>query len=167
MKLKFKSQSLQTAAVNAVVDIFKGQRKSADTFTITNEKQLIMDENGMASAIVGTANVLQISDEKITENMNAVQKRFSLPVTNDQPQSVENTAKSKEAIASFNPLVQLRYSATHKEKINLLYRLTPVDAYQMGLVKQICVSSKRRRSILRLSAERLFIPHSQLRLGVR
>jgi len=34
-----------------------------------------------------------------------------------------------------------RYSATHKEKINLLYRLTPVDAYQMGLVKQICVSS--------------------------
>jgi type III restriction enzyme len=87
MKLKFKSQSFQTAAVNAVVDIFKGQRKSADAFTITNEKQLIMDENGMASAIVGTANVLQISDEKITENMNAVQKRFSLPVTNDEPHS--------------------------------------------------------------------------------
>jgi type III restriction enzyme len=59
----------------------------------------------------------------------------------DEPQSVDNTAKSKEAIASLNPLVQLRYSATHKEKINLLYRLTPVDAYQMGLVKQICVSS--------------------------
>jgi type III restriction enzyme len=46
MKLKFKSQSFQTAAVNAIVDIFKGQRKSADTFTITNEKQLIMDEHG-------------------------------------------------------------------------------------------------------------------------
>ncbi|MDR1299626.1 MAG: type III deoxyribonuclease [Oscillospiraceae bacterium] len=36
-----------------------------------------------------------------------------------------------------------RYSATHREKINLLYRLTPVDAYQMGLVKQICVSSNQ------------------------
>ena len=59
----------------------------------------------------------------------------------DEPQSVDNTAKAKEAISSLNPLCVLRYSATHKEKINLLYRLTPVDAYQMGLVKQICVSS--------------------------
>ena len=59
----------------------------------------------------------------------------------DEPQSVDNTPKSKEAIQSLNPLCVLRYSATHREKINLLYRLTPVDAYQMGLVKQICVSS--------------------------
>lgn len=59
----------------------------------------------------------------------------------DEPQSVDNTPKAKEAIATLNPLCVLRYSATHKEKINLLYRLTPVDAYQMGLVKQICVSS--------------------------
>ena len=59
----------------------------------------------------------------------------------DEPQSVDNTQKAKEAIQSLNPLCVLRYSATHREKINLLYRLTPVDAYQMGLVKQICVSS--------------------------
>lgn len=59
----------------------------------------------------------------------------------DEPQSVDNTDKAKEAIQSLNPLCVLRYSATHREKINLLYRLTPVDAYQMGLVKQICVSS--------------------------
>jgi len=59
----------------------------------------------------------------------------------DEPQSVDNTPKSKEAIASLNPLCTLRYSATHREKHNLLYRLTPVDAYQMGLVKQIVVSS--------------------------
>ena len=59
----------------------------------------------------------------------------------DEPQSVDNTPKAKDAIASLNPMCVLRYSATHREKINLLYRLTPVDAYQMGLVKQICVSS--------------------------
>lgn len=59
----------------------------------------------------------------------------------DEPQSVDNTPKAKEAIASLNPLCVLRYSATHREKINTLYRLTPVDAYDMGLVKQICVSS--------------------------
>ncbi len=59
----------------------------------------------------------------------------------DEPQSVDNTPKAKEAISSLNPLCVFRYSATHKEKMNLLYRLTPVDAYEMGLVKQICVSS--------------------------
>lgn len=61
----------------------------------------------------------------------------------DEPQSVDNTPKAKEAIASLNPLCVLRYSATHREKLNLLYRLTPVDAYQMGLVKQIAVSSNQ------------------------
>ena len=59
----------------------------------------------------------------------------------DEPQSVDNTDKAKDAIASLNPLCVLRYSATHREKVNLLYRLTSVDAYQLGLVKQICVSS--------------------------
>ena len=59
----------------------------------------------------------------------------------DEPQSVDNTPKAKEAISSLNPLCVLRYSATHRDKMNLLYRLTPVDAYEMGLVKQICVSS--------------------------
>lgn len=59
----------------------------------------------------------------------------------DEPQSVDNTDKAKEAISSLNPLFILKYSATHRSVTNLIYRLTPVDAYQMGLVKQICVSS--------------------------
>lgn len=59
----------------------------------------------------------------------------------DEPQSVDNTKKSKEAIKSLNPLCVLRYSATHKELYNLMYRLTPVDAYQQKLVKSIEVSS--------------------------
>ena len=59
----------------------------------------------------------------------------------DEPQSVDNTPKAKEAISSLNPPCVFRYSATHREKMNLLYRLTPVDAYKKGLVKQICVSS--------------------------
>lgn len=59
----------------------------------------------------------------------------------DEPQSVDGTKKSKEAIASLNPLVTLRYSATHKEMFNLMYRLTPVDAYHEHLVKSIEVAS--------------------------
>ena len=59
----------------------------------------------------------------------------------DEPQSVDNTDKAKEAIASLNPLCTLRYSATHKEKYNLMYKLDSIDAYERKLVKQIEVAS--------------------------
>lgn len=59
----------------------------------------------------------------------------------DEPQSVDNTEKAKEAITSLNPLCILRYSATHRQRYNLMYRLDPVDAYEKRLVKQIQVSS--------------------------
>ena len=40
----------------------------------------------------------------------------------DEPQSVDTTKKSKEAIASLNPLCTLRYSATHVDKHHMIYR---------------------------------------------
>lgn len=273
MKLKFKDQQFQSQAVAAVVDLFKGQPRRTDTFTIINEQQLNID------AGTGVRNTLELSDEQIIANMNEVQKRHNLQLTDDttrhfsvemetgtgktyvytktiyelhrqygftkfivvvpsvairegvyksfqitadhfaaqydntpvrcfiydskklsqvrlfatsgdieimiinidafkkaeniinqaqdrlsgetamkyiqdtqpiviidEPQSVDNTPKAKEAITSLNPLCVLRYSATHREKVNLLFRLTPVDAYQMGLVKQICVSSNQIES---------------------
>jgi type III restriction enzyme len=59
----------------------------------------------------------------------------------DEPQSVANTDKSKEAINSLNPLCTLRYSATHIDKLNMLYKLDSIDAYEQKLVKQIEVAS--------------------------
>ncbi|MDA8226713.1 MAG: DEAD/DEAH box helicase family protein [Desulfitobacterium hafniense] len=59
----------------------------------------------------------------------------------DEPQSVDTTPKSKEAIRSLNPLCTLRYSATHVDKHNLVYKLDAVDAYELGLVKQIEVAA--------------------------
>ena len=58
----------------------------------------------------------------------------------DEPQNMETDIR-KKAIESLNPLCTLRYSATHKHTYNLLYRLTPVDAYDKGLVKKIEVHS--------------------------
>jgi type III restriction enzyme len=49
--------------------------------------------------------------------------------------------QEQEAIASLNPLCTLRYSATHRDKHNLVYRLDAVDAYERKLVKQIEVAS--------------------------
>ncbi len=58
----------------------------------------------------------------------------------DEPQKVDTTDKSKEAIASLKPLFTLRYSATHREKENLMYKLDSIDAYDRKLVKEIEVA---------------------------
>lgn len=274
MKLKFKTQSFQTDAVNAVVDLFKGQENSRATFSIEKLSRQFALENEF-----GIGNVLRIDSETLQKNMHDVQKHNCLPMTQlekdvfpqfsiemetgtgktfvytktiyelnkqygftkfviivpsvairegvknslqttadhfaniynnvpcrffiynsaklddvkkfttnsnieimiitidackkaenvinnphekfndeiimryvqstnpvliiDEPQSVDRTEKDKEAIASFNPLCVLRYSATHKDVKNMLYRLTPVDAYNKGLVKQITVVSNQ------------------------
>ncbi len=58
----------------------------------------------------------------------------------DEPQNMEMEI-TKEAIANLNPLLTLRYSATHRNPYNLIYRLSPVDAYKQKLVKRIEVLS--------------------------
>lgn len=52
----------------------------------------------------------------------------------DEPQSVEGKV-TKEKLIEFNPLITLRYSATPKEKYNLVYRLDAVEAYNKNLSK--------------------------------
>ncbi|MCM3067548.1 DEAD/DEAH box helicase family protein [Priestia flexa] len=58
----------------------------------------------------------------------------------DEPQNMESK-QAHQAIQSLNPLCTLRYSATHRNLYNLLYRLGPVQAYDMKLVKKIEVDS--------------------------
>lgn len=61
----------------------------------------------------------------------------------DEPQNMESE-KAKEAIKELNPLCTLRYSATHKDKYNLVFKLDAIDAYEKKLVKQIEVASIQR-----------------------
>ncbi len=58
----------------------------------------------------------------------------------DEPQSVEGK-KTKENLKQFNPLMTLRYSATHKSDsiYNMIYRLDAMEAYNKHLVKKIAV----------------------------
>lgn len=59
----------------------------------------------------------------------------------DEPQSVDSTPKAQEAIKALNPACLLRFSATHKNLYNLVYKLDPIRAYELRLVKQIVVAS--------------------------
>lgn len=58
----------------------------------------------------------------------------------DEPQSVEGK-QTKERLKEFNPLLTLRYSATHKADsiYNMVYRLDAMEAYNKRLVKKIAV----------------------------
>ena len=58
----------------------------------------------------------------------------------DEPQNMESE-KSIAALAALRPLFALRYSATHRNPYNVVYRLTPYEAYRQGLVKRIEVAS--------------------------
>ena len=56
----------------------------------------------------------------------------------DEPQKMEGK-KTTDALAEFNPLFTLRYSATHKTEHNKIHRLDALDAYNQKLVKKIAV----------------------------
>lgn len=58
----------------------------------------------------------------------------------DEPQSVEGK-HTKQRLKEFQPLLTLRYSATHKSDsiYNMVYRLDAMEAYNKRLVKKIAV----------------------------
>lgn len=58
----------------------------------------------------------------------------------DEPQSVEGK-QTKERMKEFNPMITLRYSATHRADsiYNMVYRLDAMEAYNKRLVKKIVV----------------------------
>jgi len=56
----------------------------------------------------------------------------------DEPQKMEG-AKTLDSMKAFNPLMILRYSATHKTTHNKIHRLDALDAYNQKLVKKIAV----------------------------
>lgn len=63
----------------------------------------------------------------------------------DEPQKIEGTknkkSKSLQAIEGINPLFTLRYSATHKQLYNQVYKLDSYAAYKNDLVKKIQVKT--------------------------
>lgn len=57
----------------------------------------------------------------------------------DEPQNMESIL-SQTAVGDLEPVCTLRYSATHRKTRNVVYRLDPVDAHELGLVKEIVVA---------------------------
>lgn len=64
----------------------------------------------------------------------------------DEPQKLTGNVTQK-AMKRFNPLFSVNYSATHKDKHNMVYVLDALDAYNQKLVKKIEVKGLEMKNL--------------------
>jgi type III restriction enzyme len=128
-----------------VYDAKKGNRLRQ--FATSNTLQiLVINIDAFRKNFTGTAeeqksNVIYKESDKLSGRQPIEFVQAARPIVIiDEPQSVDSTDKAQEAIKALNPLYTLRYSATHRNPYNLVYRLDPVRAFELKLVKQIIVA---------------------------
>jgi type III restriction enzyme len=117
-------------------------------FAVSNQVQiLVINIDAFRKNFTGTdeerkSNVIYKENDRLSgrQPIEFVQAAHPIVII-DEPQSVDSTPKAQEAIRALNPLCTLRYSATHKNPYNLVYKLDPIRAFELRLVKQIVVSS--------------------------
>lgn len=80
---------------------------------------------------------LELDDFQSRKPIDVIAKNRPILIL-DEPQKMEGKA-TVEKLKDFNPLMILRYSATHKTEHNKVYRLDALDAYNQKLVKKIAV----------------------------
>ncbi len=141
-------KSLEITAAHFLEDYGKKAR-----FFIYNSKQLHNLESFSSDANI---NIMVINvqafnargkdNRRIYEELDDFQSRKPIDVIKanrpililDEPQKMEG-AKTLDSFSEFNPLMILRYSATHKTEHNKIHRLDALDAYNQKLVKKIAV----------------------------
>ncbi|WP_417381907.1 type III restriction-modification system endonuclease [Gimesia sp.] len=122
-------------------------------FFIYNSKQLhnlesFSSDSGINVMIINVQafNATGKDARRIYEELDDFQSRKPIDVIQsnkpililDEPQKMEGK-KTVDSMAKFNPLMILRYSATHKTEHNKIHRLDALDAYNQKLVKKIAV----------------------------
>jgi type III restriction enzyme len=117
-------------------------------FAVSNTLQiLIINIDAFRKNFTGTeeeqkSNVIYKESDKLSGRQPIEFVQAARPIVIiDEPQSVDSTERAQEAIRALNPLCTLRYSATHRNPYNLVYRLDPVRAFELRLVKQIVVAN--------------------------
>ncbi|WP_211212410.1 DEAD/DEAH box helicase family protein [Oceanimonas smirnovii] len=122
-------------------------------FFIYNSRQLhqlesFSSDSGINVMVINIQafNAAGKDNRRIYEELDDFQSRRPIDVISanrpililDEPQKMEGN-KTLDALAKFNPLMVLRYSATHKTTHHKVHRLDALDAYNQKLVKKIAV----------------------------
>lgn len=80
---------------------------------------------------------MELDDFQSRKPIDVIKKNRPILIL-DEPQKMEGKATT-EKLVEFDPLMILRYSATHKTEHNKVYRLDAIDAYNQKIVKKIAV----------------------------
>ena len=98
---------------------------------------IVMNYQAFAARSENARRIYKKLDEMQSRKPIDVLKSIKPILIIDEPQKFGKQAN--ESIKNFNSLFNLRYSATHKEDFNKIYRLDAVDAFNQKLVKKISV----------------------------
>ena len=123
-------------SVNPKYEYKSNQLSRLKAFATGNHIEILVmniDAFAKESNVINTQNESGDAPIRYIQHVNPI-------VIIDEPQNMETDIR-RHAIASLNPLFTLRYSATHTNAYNPIFRLNPVQAYELGLVKQIEVDS--------------------------
>lgn len=126
---------------NVTYDYFVYQSKKATTlrsFARDNSIQIMIINK---DAFSKDSNIINREENEKSNDIALINyvKATNPIVIIDEPQSLGPAGE--EAVKNLNPLCCLRFSATHKNIFNLIYKLDPIKAYQMKLVKKIELAS--------------------------
>lgn len=102
-----------------------------------NIEVIIMNYQAFATKSKESRKIYQKLDVIQSEKPIDIIKRARPILIIDEPQRFGD--KAEKMLHEFNPLFNLRYSATHKKEYNKIYRLDAIDAYNQKLVKKISV----------------------------
>ncbi len=140
-------------ALEITAEHFLEQYGKRTRFFIYNSKQLhnlesFSSDAGLNVMIINVQafNARGKDARRIYEELDDFQSRRPIDVIKsnhpvlilDEPQKMEG-GKTLDSLKEFNPLMILRYSATHKTEYNKVHRLDALDAYNQKLVKKIAV----------------------------
>lgn len=98
---------------------------------------IIMNYQAFSTSSKESRKIYQELDQLQSERPIDIIKRARPILIIDEPQRFGKQAE--KMLAEFNPLFTTRFSATHKEEFNKVYRLDAIDAYNQKLVKKIRV----------------------------
>ena len=126
--------------INMDYNVYSGDRAEdvRDFATATSLQFLVMT----IDSIRGDKNTRSIHQQR--DKLSGLRPLDFLQATRpvvimDEPQNMESLL-AQSAVADLNPMCMLRYSATHRTTRNVVYRLDPLDAHRLELVKKIVVS---------------------------
>ncbi len=122
--------------------IYNTQKKSnlvnIKSFANTsNIEVIIMNYQAFATKSKESRKIFQELDSLQSEKPIDIIKRTRPIIIMDEPQRFGE--KAEALLHEFDPLFNIRYSATHKKEYNKIYRLDAIDAYNKKLVKKINV----------------------------